>query len=274
MLATSKAAAKPKIVLLGHKDPAERIELDPEEGPAESEIAVAQDMWGEGNLSPLDNVFASTAIGALAVTGKAIFGAVCHHLGHRLFCFSREIDIWLDAYECEPALSLIQKRPKDKIKLGAWNANENKLGKDRYTKLAVLGMSKASVPLASLFDDCASSLKRKGNLFVADLVAGNGRAAPLARYGDLESLADHRSALSNAGFALCNEVDLTADVEGAIRRGFHNSLNALANIRALKEPWRSQRLAAYCRQIEIMGNLYRDLECGCVSAAGILALKP
>jgi hypothetical protein len=278
MSATGRTIAKSKIVLLGQKNPAEQIDLDPNEGPFESWLAVAQDMWGVGNLTPLDRVFASTAIGALAVTGKAIFGAVCYHLGQRLFSFSREVDIWIDAYECEPAVSLIEKRPKDKVKLSPWTAKERQLGTNRFTKLAVLYMTKLPVPSAALFRDCAISLKPNGNLFVADLVAGknNAGASSPAWFGNLElqSLADHKNALSKAGLSLCNEYNVTGDVEGAIRRGLYDSINALANIRTLKEPWRGQRFAAYYRELESLSRLYKDLESGDVAAAGILALKP
>jgi hypothetical protein len=278
MLATSKAAVKPKIVLLGQNDPAKQIELDPEEGPFESWLAVTQDMWGVGNLTPLDNIFASTAIGALALTDKGIFGAVCYHLGDRLFCYSREIGAWIDVFECEPAVSQVQKRPKDKVKLHLWNANEHRLGKNRFTKLAVLYASKLSGSYTDLSRDCANSLKPGGNLFFADLVAGKDKAGASlpTRFGkmELQSLEDHKGVLSQAGLTLCNAYDLTGDVAAAIRRGLYNSINMLANIRTLKEPWRGQRLAAYFRELETLSRLYCSLENGDVAAAGILALKP
>lgn len=275
MLATSKAVVKPKIVLLSQKDAAAQLELDPEEGPAESRLAVAQDMWGTGNLTPFDNIFASAAIGALAVTTKAIFGAVCYHLGHRLFGFSREIDIWIDAYEREPAVSEIQKRPKDKVKLSPWDAKGHRLGKSRFTKLAVIQASRLGGSPTELSRDCAQALRPKGNLFLADLVAGTAKAgAPRAQGLELRSLADHVEALSHAGLALSNKIDLTSDAKSAIRKGLHHSITMLANVRALREPWRSQRLAAYCRELDAASRLYRDLESGAIAAAGILALKP
>jgi hypothetical protein len=267
MLAANKAVVKPKIVLLGQKDPAEQIELDPGEGPFESWLAVAQDMWGEGNLTAVDRVFASAAIGALAVTNKAIFGVVCYHLGYRLFCYSREIDIWVDAYECEPAVSTIQKRPKDKVKLSVWNTNKRQLGTSRFTKLAVLCPSKISGSSVALSRDYASSLKPGGNLFLADIFARDNKAeAPSkALLGDLklQSLADYQNALSQ-----------TEDTKGAIRKGLYNSIGMLTNIRELREPWRGQRLAAYYRELEFLSRLYQDLESGDVAANGIFAMKP
>jgi hypothetical protein len=91
---------------------------------------------------------------------------------------------------------------------------------------------------------------------------------------ELQSLEDHKGVLSQAGLTLCNAYDLTGDVAAAIRRGLYNSINMLANIRTLKEPWRGQRLAAYFRELETLSRLYCSLENGDVAAAGILALKP
>ena len=278
MLAANKAVVKPKIILLGQKDPAEQIELDPNESPFESWLAVAQDMWGEGNLTAVDRVFASAAIGALAVTNKAIFGVVCYHLGYRLFCYSREIDIWVDAYECEPAVSTIQKRPKDKVKLSLWNATKRPLGTSRFTKLAVLCPSKISGSSVASSRDYANSLKPGGNLFLADIFARDDKAKAPSKtlLGDLklQSLADYQNALSQAGLTLYNVVDLTEDTKGAIRKGLYNSIGMLKNIRALSEPWRGQRLAAYYRELEFLSRLYQDLESGDVAANGIFAMKP
>ena len=271
-------SAKSRIILLGHKDPAKQIDLDAGEGPFESWLAVAQDIWGEGNLTPFDNVFTATAIGALAVTGKAIFGAVCHHLGSRLFSFSREIDIWIDAYEGEQSVSQTQKRPKDKVKLSLWKVGSRQLGTKRFTKLAALQVSRLQTGIDSFSRDCAGSLKAEGNLFLADLMKGSGgTSVPLSvRHGNVElrSLEDHRNALTSAGLVLHNEYDLTSDVQGAIRKGLFNSIKVLTNIRMLKEPWRKQRLAAYYRELELVCELYNGLENGGLVAAGIVAVKP
>ncbi len=278
MLATSKAVAKQEITLLGQKEPGEQVELDPKEGPFESWLAVTQDMWGIGNLTPLDGIFASTAVWALTVTNKGCFGVVCYHLGDRLFRLSREVDAWIDAYECEPAVSRIQKRPKDKIKLHAWNPEKCPLAKNRYLKLAALNVSRIPGATEALAHAYADSLKSWGDLFLADLVSGkdeDGATSPV-RFGDrkLQSLASHKKALTEAGIKLCNEYDLTNDTKGAIRRGLYNSLNMLVNVRQLKEPWKSQRLAAYYRELEALSNLYNKLENGEVKAIGILAQKP
>jgi len=273
MLATTPA--KSKIVLLAHRNPAELTDLDPNEGPSESRLAVAQDIWGPGNLTPLDNVFASTAIGVLAVTSKAKFGVLCHHLGSRLFRFSRDIDVWIDAYECDPVVSLLQKRPKDKIKLNAWDAAGRPLGTNRFTKLAVLNMNGRQLPFARIASEAADALRPGGELFLAGLVGGtSGATAVRPEASELLSLAKCKDAVSETGLTVDNEVDLSEGVKSAIRKGLYDSIAALSSIRKLKQPWKSQRLTAYLKEIEIAAGLYMDLDDGRVTAAGLHAVKP
>ncbi|MGA7710920.1 MAG: hypothetical protein WCA81_03385 [Rhizomicrobium sp.] len=274
MFAAHKTAVKPQIVLLGQKKLADDFELQPEEGPFESFLAVAQDMWGVGNLTPLDNVFASAAVGALAVTTKAIFGTVCYQLGDRLFNLSREIDVWIDAFECEPALSEIQKWPKDKVKLIPWKEGGQTLPSKRFTKLAVLHASRIPGSLPELTAKYAASLKSDGQLFLADLVAGKADAH--AQFGGLElrRFDEYKDALKKAQLTLSHEYNLDKEIRGAILRGLYNSINMLANIRMLKEPWKGQRLAAFYKELDSLSRLYRDIENGDIAAVGILAQKP
>ena len=275
MFAAHKTAVKPQIVLLGQKKLAEDFELRPEEGPFESFLAVAQDMWGVGNLTPLDGVFASAAIGALAVTTKAIFGAVCYHLGDRLFNLSREIDVWIDAFECEPALSEILKWPKDKVKLLRWQADGRVLPPKRFTKLAVLHASRIPGSVPELAVKYATSLKPEGQLFLADLVSGNTKAGAQAHFCDvkLRSFDEYKEALTKAHLTLSHEYNLDKELRGAILRGLYNSINMLRNIRRLKEPWKGQRLAAFYKELDALSRLYCKIENGDISAVGILALK-
>jgi len=273
MIATKAAPVKSKIVLLSHKDPAEPIELDPNEGPAESRLAVAQDVWGLGNLTPLDNVMASTAIGVLAVTNQAKFGVVCQHLGNRLFRFSRDMDVWIDAYECDPRISVLQKRPKDKVKLSVWNTAGRTLGANRFTKLAVLNMNAGESSLSRIIGDCATSLRPGGDLFFAGLVADRCDRSVRQAKPELASLAECREAISAAGLIAGSDVDLTERVKDAIQEGLANSMAALSAIRVLKQPWKSLRLAAYLQELEAAAGLYTDLDVRRIAAAGVRAAK-
>jgi hypothetical protein len=265
-------AANPNIVLLAQKDPTKDIELAPEEGPFESWLAVAQDIWGGGNLTPFDSVFASRAIGAMAPTQGALFAAVCYQLGRRLFTFSREGGIWLDAFEAEPALSRIEKRPKEKVKFAIWSPGKKQLGTSRLTHIAVLSPSRLAGPHDVMVREAAQALKVGGSLFLADLVkTGDGAAFP--GLPALHAVAEYRSWLEAAGLKFYSEHDMTGDMRIALLGGLHHSLNMLANVRRLREPWKSQRFKAFEQELEFVVALHAAMTRGDIAAAGLLYTK-
>lgn len=266
------AVASPRIVLLSQKDPLKEVDLAPEEGPFESWLAVAQDMWGVGNLTPFDVVFASRAIGAMPPTQSSAFGAVCYQLGSRLFTFSREGGIWIDAFEGENALSRLEKRPKDKVKFSLWAPGKKLLGNARLTHLAVLYPSRLAGPHDQLVREAALSLKKDGNLFIADLV-DNRVGTKLPGQPKLHSDAEYRAWLDAAGLKLYSAHDMTDDVRIALLRGLHHSLNMLANARKLREPWRTQRLKAFQQELEFAVALHLAMDRGDVAAMGLFYTK-
>jgi len=266
------AAANTKIVLLAQKDSSEKTKLACEEGPLESWLAVRQDMWGPGNLTPLDSVFASRAIGALAPARGALFGAVCHHLGRRLFTFGREADIPIESFEGEPGLSRLEMQPWDKVRLTPWVPARNLLGKEKFTHLAVLSPSHLQGPLDRLVQEAAQSLKQGGRLFLADLMARrNGAALPTAPTPHGEG--EYRAWLAAAGMELHGEHDLTDDVRVALLRGLHMSLNMLVNTRRLGEPWRSQRLNAFEKELEFAVALRLAMDRGEIAATAFCCVR-
>lgn len=267
------AVTSPKIVLLSQKDPNKEVELAPEEGPFESWLAVAQDIWGVGNLTPFDHVFASRAISAMVPTQSSAFGAVCYHLGKRLFTFSREGGIWIDAFEAEPALSRMEKAKKEKVKFALWTPGKNQLGKSRLTHLAVLLPSRLAGPHDRMVAEAAVAMKKEGSLFLADLVRKNDTVAlPGLPAIHLES--NYRAWLDATGMKFYSEHDMTTDIRIALLSGLHHSLNMLANARRLREPWRAQRLKAFQRELEFTVALHLALDRGDVAAMGYLYLKP
>jgi hypothetical protein len=264
------AVGKPKIVLLGQKDPSVEVELSPDEGPFESGLAVAQDMWGLGNLTPLDSVFASRAIGTIVPNQGGNFGCVCYHLGHRLFTFSREAGIWIDSFEAESALSKLEKRPKDKIKLAAYSPGRNQLGANRLTHLAVLAPSKLGGSPEVLAREAAQALKKEGQLFLADIVCGP-KGKPVTGRCRVD---DYKTWLSAAGLKYYSEFDVTNEISGTLLRGLHNSLNMLVNIRRLQEPWKGQRFAAFEKELAAIVGLHKAFENGYSAAIGLYFTKP
>lgn len=264
------AVGKPKIVLLGQKDPSKDVELSPDEGPFQSWLAVAQDMWGAGNLTPCDGVFASRAIGTIVPTQGGNFGVATYQLGHRLFTFSREAGIWIDTFEGESALSKIEKRPKDKVKLATWAPGGNQLGSNRLTHLAILAPSRFSTTPHALSVDAAKSLKKDGQLFLADVMCGpHGRSSNTRCRAE-----DYKKWLTDAGLKFYNEVDITSDVRVTLIRGLHNSLNMAANIRKLHDPWKAQRFQAFEKELESVVTLHMAFERGDAVAVGLYFIKP
>lgn len=268
------AVGKPKIVLLGQKDPTKEVELTPDEGPFESWLAVAQDMWGQGNLTPFDSIFASRAIGTIVPTQGGNFACVCYQLGSRFFTFSREAGIWIDAFEGEGTLSKLEKRPKDKVKMALWSQGKNQLGKNRLTHLAVLAPSRLQGSPEVVIQEAAAGMKKDAQFFYADLLYGpharliKGQSQTHVRPEDVKYW------MECAGLKFYSEIDITGDVRVALLRGLHNSLNMLANIRKLHEPWRTQRFKAFEKELEETVRLHMALERQEVVAMGYYYTKP
>ncbi|MDE2183782.1 MAG: hypothetical protein KGJ78_12255 [Alphaproteobacteria bacterium] len=270
MLAVSKAAIKSKIVLLGPKAPTDDIELPRDEGPSQSWIAMAQDIWGAGNLTPTDDVFASCALRTLAPPGNAIFAAVCHQLGSRLFEYTRESAVWIDAFEGEPALSTLEKRAKDKVKLQVWRGGAMPLKKGRYTHLAMLNAGRIPGVSPAMLASCTAGLKVGGTAIFADLVA-SGNAADLGH--PVHTAMAYRKAFADAGLTTYNTLDLSAELRIAIFRGLAATVKMLKTVRVLKEPWRKQRLAGFYKELEYAIRLHYGLQAGTINAMGLHLIK-
>jgi len=264
------AVGKPKIVLLGQKDPNKEVELTADEGAFESWLAVAQDMWGLANLSPFDSIFASRAIGTIVPTQGGNFGVLTYQLGYRLFTFSREGGIWIDAFEAESALSKLEKRPKDKVKLATWTPGSKQLAGKRMTHMAILSPSRMPGTLGEMIKEASGALKKDAQVFVADMMCGpKGKPCSLWRYRP----EDYRANLEANGLKFYSEMDITGDVRVALLRGLHNSLNMVANIRKLREPWKAQRFKAFEKELETVIALHLAIERGEAVAMGMYYTK-
>ncbi|MDR3526754.1 MAG: hypothetical protein P4L57_05700 [Rhizomicrobium sp.] len=264
------AVGKPKIVLLGQKDPYKEVELTADEGAFESWLAVAQDMWGLANLSPFDSIFASRAIGTIVPTQGGNFGVLTYQLGYRLFTFSREGGIWIDAFEAESALSKLEKRPKDKVKLATWKPGSKQLAGKRMTHMAILSPSRMPGTLGEMVREAAGALKKDAQVFVADMMCGpKGKPCILWKHRPEE----YRANLEAAGLKFYSEMDITGDVRVALLRGLHNSLNMVANIRKLREPWKGQRFKAFEKELETVIALHMAIERGEAVAMGMYYTK-
>lgn len=236
----------------------------------ESALAVVQELWGLGNGSPLDHLFGSSVI--VSLTPTTTFVVLCRRIGERLRRFSEEAKIWIDAFETEPALSLARKTKNAKVKLAHWGAEESLLKKGRYTNCVAFEPGAFAEP-ETVYGQCAHGLKRGGRIFVADLMS---TSADLLRCPDgrvVRPRETHWQAAEAAGLAIERDVDLSSGLQAAIRSGFFQSIQLLAEIRTLSGPRKMQRQAAYLLELETWSFVYAALERGAMTATGFLATR-
>jgi hypothetical protein len=241
------------------------------------DLTLAQELWGHGNLSPLDDLFESQALVTLAVPKTAKLAFVGRHLGRRLQRYSKDTGLWIDAFEAEPALSLLYKEKDAKISFKPWDNSPKLLGSAKFTDVIAFQMSALCEELPAIYGLLGKSLKKGGRLFTADFMAGT--ASPRTRAGpallqNLKTLAEHKQALAASGFAVVKEFDLTQEVVVKIRHGFSASTEKLSEIRQLEQPLKRQMTAHYCVQLETWATAARLLEAGIITARALLAGKP
>jgi hypothetical protein len=79
--------------------------------------------------------------------------------------------------------------------------------------------------------------------------------------------------LEKTGLAFYNEHALSGDVRVALLRGLSNSVNMLANVKKLQDPWRSQRFKAFQQELDFVVTLHMAMERGDITAHGLLYTK-
>jgi hypothetical protein len=270
------ASPTPKTNGARGRDPAGATHVSDVQAP---DLTLAQELWGHGNLSPLDEIFESQALVTLAMPKTAKVAFVARHLGRRLQRYSKDTGLWIDAFEAEPALSLLHKDKDAKISFKPWDNSPKLLGSGKFTDLIAFQVSALSKELPAIYGLLAKSLKKEGRLFAADFTAAEaGVRAPApsgpALLQHLKSLAEHKQAIVAAGLRVEKEFDLTQEVVVKIRHGFGASTEKLSEIRQLEQPFKRQMTALYCAQLETWATAARLLETGRITARALLAGKP
>jgi hypothetical protein len=238
-------------------------------------LVTAQDFWGVGNLSPLDAIVGATAIAKLVPKKKLIMGFIGCHLGQRLHRYSEDMDISIDAYETEPAISRFHWKKSSKVRLKIWSSVDGLLKKNRYSSMIAAQASDICPSVGSVYWQCAEGLKSGGKCFAADLMlapAGGELATPFN--ANMRSVQEHKDALGAAGFQILEETDLTGALLAGVLSGFRESLTALSELQTLDAPEKTRRCAAYGQQIETWGMLYALAQKQAVRFIGLLAVKP
>ncbi|HXZ69227.1 MAG TPA: hypothetical protein VEH07_11605 [Alphaproteobacteria bacterium] len=236
-------------------------------------LAICQDLWGHGNLSPLDDPFESRALVALTPNKKSKLAFVGRHLGRRLHRFSKESGVWIDAFESEPELSKLVKEKGDKIMLKTWENNPALMGDGKFTDVIACQPSQLD-ELGAVYGFIAKSLRPEGRLFIADLALETPALAGPGLFQHLQSFAEHRQALSAAGLRLGEETDLSKDIMTKIRGGFQACVDKLVELRSLEEPAKRQITLAFGSQLEIWATVALLLETGRLSARVLMASRP
>ena len=137
----------------------------------------------------------------------------------------------------------------------------------------MISPSRVAGPHDQLVQEAALSLKKEGNLFIADLVDNKG-GTNLPGQPKMHSDGEYRGWAEAAGLKLYSVHNMTDDARSALLRGLHHSLNMLANARKLQEPWRAQRLKAFQQELEFAVALHLAMDRGDVAAMGLLYTKP
>ncbi len=245
--------------------------------PSASEpgLAIAQDLWGRGNLTPLDSLFGAAAIVRLNPT--AGFGFVGNHLGQRLRKYADDTGVAVDAAEAEPALTRLTAKGKSSIRAVAWKPDTALFKKNRHRAFIALQTGVLNDLPGIVYRQCAQGLKIGGKLFAADLMlsdsgdtarrgAGSGLPAPCP-------FDEHTAALKSAGFDVECRYDLTENFMAAVRSGLLQSLGMLQEFRGLEKAGRIERACAFAAQLETWKTLYSLAEARRLEAIGLLAVR-
>ncbi len=93
-------------------------------------------------------------------------------------------------------------------------------------------------------------MKNEAQLFYADVMAGPNAPHQKEGHTGLARPDEVKYWLECAGLKYYSQIDITSDVQMTLLRGLHNSLNMVANIRKLHDPWRKQRFKAFQKELE------------------------
>jgi hypothetical protein len=245
----------------------------------EGALAIAQNLWQQGNLSPLDTLFGSSAIVNLIPTKG--FGFIGHHLGRRLHKYAEDIKSDVDAAEVDSTLTRAHLKPKSQIRSYPWSPGKPVFKKNRYMAFIVSQPSTIEGGVDAVYGQVAQSMKSGGKLFAADLMATDGDAVRVKRVCgnilcgmSIRSHQEHVEILKAAGVRAESKFDLTHEFLSSIRIGFQRSLKTLEELSQLDEEERIERTSAFAEQLAVWKGFYDLIEARKIEVAALLATKP
>lgn len=244
----------------------------------EGALAIAQNLWSQGNLSPLDTLFGSSAIVHLIPTkGFAFIG---HHLGHRLRKYAEDIKSDVDAAEVDSTLTRAHLKPKTQIRSYPWAPDKPVFKKSRYMTIIVSQPSTIEGGLEAVYGQAAASMKSGAKLFAADLMVTDGDDTRVKRVCgnilsgmSIASHQEHAGILKAAGVRAESKFDLTHEFLSSVRIGFQRSLKTLEELSLLDDDERIARTSAFADQLGIWKSFYDLIEARKIEVAAFLATK-
>jgi hypothetical protein len=235
--------------------------------PSADELAaltVAQDLWGAGNLSPLDEIFEAQALVTSPPTKASKLAVIAPNIGRKIQLYSKETGVWLDVFESAPELARFEREKGVKAAFKAWDNSPTLLGAAKFTDVFAFQVGALfgdDLPLT--YDRIAKSLRSHGRAFFADILAAPG-AAP----SRLLALSAHYEAMAGAGWGISKETDLSRELILKICRGFHSNTEKLAELRKLDGPAKARMTAAFYTQLERWVRVAMQLQAGTMVAVG------
>lgn len=232
--------------------------------PSQDELAaltVAQDLWGTGNFSPLDEIFEAQALVTSPPTKKSKLAVLAPNVGRKIQVYSKETSVWLDVFESAPELARFEREKGVKAAFKAWGAQPDLLGTGKFTDVFAFQAGKLGGDLGTLYGRIAKSLRTQGGVFAADTVAASGAGRP-----PLFTPSEHKAAIEDAGLRITKEIDLSREVMLKIRRGFQHCTEKVAELRDLEGPAKLQMTVAFCTQLERWARVAMQLEAGKIAA--------
>lgn len=241
--------------------------------PSESEeatLSMAQELWGQGHLSPLEEILESQALVSLPLGKASKVAVVAPFLGHRLQRYSKEKGLWIDAFESDLGLARFVREKGTKASFKAWSGDQpGLLGTSRFTEVLVFRPSLICEDLPLLYSETAKSLRAGGRIFVGDLASSSKRPFPPGT----RPMPDHLNAMKGAGLMPGPEVDLSRELNLKIRRAFLKSTEKLPDLRALQEPLKARALAAYFAELGQWAAVATVIEAARLTVFGLVAAR-
>jgi hypothetical protein len=281
----SNAARKQPLILVSEDhDPDIWRSLDEEETSGQAWLAIAQDIWGRGNVLPDQAAAMREAAIGLSIDKTRTIGAVGRALGG-VAALATQHNTYIELFECDEAFTAhLAAEPGAAGKFlrpAAWSPDKPALRADRYHGLIAARAFSASADPAATAAALAAAVKPGGRLFIDDLYAPDPSVAALVAQAiatpnaklTLHSSTPLMETLEAAKFEPRAKVVVNDQLMRAIRAGLAQATTIATRLKAIPQPFRKQRLEAFADELQRVTVLHHALEKGLVTAMRTIHYK-